>query len=91
MTGLPELPGEDLVRQGIRDLERGVETAESLLVSIGAPRVCRLRFELPPTFSRPSTGSTSFFRRAMVMRRTPATTLSFAASSASSAQPEQSA
>jgi hypothetical protein len=37
-----ELPGADLVEAGIRDLERGVESVESLLVSIGAPRLRRL-------------------------------------------------
>jgi hypothetical protein len=33
------LPGDDVVRKGIEDLERGDETVESLLVSIGAPRL----------------------------------------------------
>lgn len=32
-------PGADLVVQGIRDLERGAETIESLLVSLSAPRL----------------------------------------------------
>jgi hypothetical protein len=36
------LPGGDLVAKGLRDLERGIETAESLLVSIGAPRLVAL-------------------------------------------------
>lgn len=36
------LPGGDLVAKGLYDLERGVETAESLLVSIGAPRLVAL-------------------------------------------------
>lgn len=35
----PGLPGAELVAQGIDDLERGVVTVESLLVSIGAPRL----------------------------------------------------
>jgi hypothetical protein len=48
-----QLPGEDLVRQGIRDLERGVESAEALLVSIGAPRLRRLGFDLPKVFATP--------------------------------------
>ena len=33
------LPGGDLVRKGLRDLEAGRETEESLLVSVGAPRL----------------------------------------------------
>jgi hypothetical protein len=37
-----ELPGADLVEKGISDLEHGIETIESLLVSIGAPRLGRL-------------------------------------------------
>jgi hypothetical protein len=36
------LPGEELVRQGLRDLDEGIESVESLLVSIGAPRLRRL-------------------------------------------------
>ena len=32
-------PGADLVVQGIRDLERGAETIESLLVSLSAPQL----------------------------------------------------
>ena len=35
----PSLPGADLVRKGLDDLSRGVESVESLLVSIGAPRL----------------------------------------------------
>jgi hypothetical protein len=33
------LPGADLVQRGLRDLEAGIESVESLLVSIGAPRL----------------------------------------------------
>jgi hypothetical protein len=36
------LPGADLVEKGAEDLERGDETVEALLVSIGAPRLARL-------------------------------------------------
>ena len=38
----PALPGEDLIRQGLEDLAAGVESAEALLVSIGAPRLTGL-------------------------------------------------
>lgn len=41
-----ELPGAELVEKGIADLERGAETIESLLVSIGAPRLERLGFTI---------------------------------------------
>ena len=32
-------PGQDIIEQGIVDLKNGVESVESLLVSIGAPRL----------------------------------------------------
>jgi hypothetical protein len=38
------LPAEELIRAGLRDLERGVESVEALLVSIGAPRLERAGF-----------------------------------------------
>lgn len=38
--GTPErLPGADLVRRGIEDLDAGRDSIEALLVSIGAPRL----------------------------------------------------
>jgi len=33
------LPGNDLIRSGIEDLARGVESIPALLVAIGAPRL----------------------------------------------------
>jgi hypothetical protein len=53
VEGPSNLPGWELVSQGIRDLERGVESAESLLVSIGAPRLRRLGFDLVRPFASP--------------------------------------
>jgi len=47
------LPGEDLVRKGIDDLGRGVESAEALLVSIGAPRLRRLGIAIPEPLATP--------------------------------------
>lgn len=41
------LPGGDLVLQGVRDLARGIESVESLLVQIGAPRLRSLGVSLP--------------------------------------------
>lgn len=46
----PALPGGDLVAKGLHDLERGVETAESLLVSIGAPRLVALGLAVAAPF-----------------------------------------
>lgn len=42
-----DLPGADLVRQGLRDLEDGAVTVHALLVSIGAPRLRRVLAGLP--------------------------------------------
>jgi len=44
------LPGADLVGQGLRDLAQGVETNESLLVSIGAPRLRALGLHVATPF-----------------------------------------
>jgi hypothetical protein len=46
-----ELPGWDLIEQGLDDLAARSETAASLLVSIGAPRLRQLGIDVPPAFS----------------------------------------
>jgi hypothetical protein len=43
----PLLPGGDLVEQGLEDLRAGIESVEALLVSIGAPRLTALGFDMP--------------------------------------------
>jgi hypothetical protein len=43
------LPGAELIRDGLRDLEAGVESIPALLVLIGAPRLRRLGFDVPDT------------------------------------------
>lgn len=45
------LPGSDLVEKGLSDLVEGVETVESLLVSIGAPRLHALGFDCSSSFA----------------------------------------
>ena len=40
-------PGEDLIEQGIEDLENGVESIASLLVAIGASRLRRAGVPIP--------------------------------------------
>ena len=50
---LAGLPGADLIDRGLTDLARGVETIESLLVSIGEARLTRLGFVLPHVFASP--------------------------------------
>ena len=39
---MASLPGEELVTEGLEDLQAGVESIPALLVSIGAPRLERL-------------------------------------------------
>jgi hypothetical protein len=41
------LPGEDLVRRGLRDLEAEIDSIEALLVSIGAPRLSQIGWPVP--------------------------------------------
>ena len=49
----PALPGEDLIRRGLADLDAGVESVESLLVSIGAPRLTALGLPVRDPFPSP--------------------------------------
>lgn len=50
---LRALPGGDLVEKGLADLAAGVESDESLLVAIGAPRLRTLGFDVPDTVGGP--------------------------------------
>jgi len=52
-TNLDALPGADLVKQGIEDLDSGRESIKALLVSIGAPRLRSLGIELPHSITSP--------------------------------------
>lgn len=47
------LPGADFVRDGLHDLERGVESVPALLVLVGAPRLRELGFDVPDTADFP--------------------------------------
>jgi hypothetical protein len=47
------LPGAELVTKGMRDLEGRIESQESLLVSIGAPRLRRLGLTIAEPFDSP--------------------------------------
>ena len=46
VRSLASLPGADLVSQGLRDLAAGDRTIAALLVSIGAPRLRTLGFDV---------------------------------------------
>lgn len=49
-----QLPAGETIRQGLRDLEEGEETMQSLLVSIGAPRLRSLGIAVAdPAFADP--------------------------------------
>jgi hypothetical protein len=47
------LPGAELVRDGVADLTRGVESIPALLVSIGAPRLRDLGLEVQRPIADP--------------------------------------
>ncbi|MFN3285408.1 MAG: hypothetical protein ACK45F_03930 [bacterium] len=46
-------PAHELIEEGLRDLERGVESVPALLVSIGAPRLRRLGLRIPRAIPDP--------------------------------------
>jgi hypothetical protein len=48
-----ELPGNDLIREGLDDLSAGRESVAALLVSIGAPRLRSLGFAIDKPFEKP--------------------------------------
>lgn len=51
---LTGLPGAELIEKGLADLDRGVTSAEALLVAIGRPRLSRLGLHVPgPSQSPP--------------------------------------
>jgi hypothetical protein len=52
-VNLDYLPGADLVRRGVEDLDAGQESTESLLVSIGAPRLRSIGIRLPAPIASP--------------------------------------
>jgi len=48
-----DLPGSDVVRDGLDDLRNGRETASALLVAIGAPRLRCLGIVVPESVEDP--------------------------------------
>ena len=45
------LPGGEILRDGLRDLEAGVQSVNSLLVLIAAPRLTRCGIRVPSTLA----------------------------------------
>jgi hypothetical protein len=50
---MQSLPGADLVARGLADLSARRETVEALLVSVGAPRLQSLGYQLTSPFDSP--------------------------------------
>lgn len=48
-----DLPGGEIIHQGLEDLAAGRESEATLLVQIGAPRLRRLGLEVPETSESP--------------------------------------
>ena len=44
----PDFPGADLIEKGLQDLDNNIESVESLLVMIGAPRLTSLGLVFKP-------------------------------------------
>jgi len=57
-----DLPGAELVAQGLRDAARGVLSPEALLVAIGAPRLERLGLHVPAVSALESEGELALYR-----------------------------
>jgi hypothetical protein len=53
LAGMEALPGADLVQRGVADLDAGLESAEALLVSIGAPRLRTVGIDLSAPIASP--------------------------------------
>jgi hypothetical protein len=53
LADLETLPGAALVQRGVADLDAGYESAEALLVSIGAPRLRTVGIDLSAPITSP--------------------------------------
>lgn len=58
-----QLPGSDLVERGLRDLASGEVSEESLLVSIGAPRLGRAGIDVRDPLASPELRLYELLRR----------------------------
>lgn len=47
------LPGGDVIRKGLEDLEKGERTVSSLCVQIGRPRLLSLGLRVPQVYDNP--------------------------------------
>jgi len=53
LSDFNQFPGGELIRRGVEDLAEARESAEALLVLIGAPRLRRLGFDIPEVKGMP--------------------------------------
>ena len=56
------LPGQDLVERGLSDLDAGIDSVESWLVCVGAPRLRRLGVAVPPADRLPPEPEHALYR-----------------------------
>jgi hypothetical protein len=56
------LPGEEIVREGLRDLAEGRESVPALLIAIGAPRLRRLGIAVPGASELPAEPERKLYR-----------------------------
>ena len=79
-----DFPGAELVEKGLADLADGTETVESLLVSVGAPRLRDLGFSVRAPFEDPEERLYLFLAGEMLRARIRVTTRLCGGSSVSS-------
>ena len=60
------LPGGEILRNGLRDLQAGVRSIDALLVLVAAPRLTRCGIRIPQTGSPSELPEHDLFRRLSV-------------------------
>ena len=60
------LPGGEILRNGLRDLQQGVRSIDALLVLVAAPRLTRCGIQIPQTSSPSELPEHDLFRRLSV-------------------------
>lgn len=60
------LPGGEILRNGLRDLQEGVRSIDALLVLVAAPRLTRCGLRIPPTSPPSELPEHDLFRRLSV-------------------------
>jgi hypothetical protein len=60
------LPGGEILRDGLRDLEAGTRSVDALLVLVAAPRLIRFGIRIPPAGAAPGLPEHELFRRLSV-------------------------